>query len=68
MSTIKTDRVQPDHALCRVKKYGILDFFDCLMENQCGCRHAVRFGNGFLCHHPQRELMAARTAASQAGG
>jgi hypothetical protein len=64
----KPDLLLPNPTLCRVKKYGIVDFFECLVDQPGGCRHALGFGNGFLCRNPKREEISARTQVNAAGG
>jgi hypothetical protein len=38
---------------------------DCLSEDAYHCVHALKFGDGYLCFHPEREATVARTEASR---
>jgi len=57
-----TARVLPDPAICRAKAAGFAGYANCLVERPFQCRHALGFGHGFFCRHPQRNEMVMRTA------
>jgi hypothetical protein len=59
------DRQLPDPAICRAK-YNGLDFYpDCLVEGPFYCKHALSFGFGHYCTHPDRKEIIARTEAGE---
>jgi hypothetical protein len=57
-----TARVLPDPAVCRAKAAGFAGYADCLVESAFQCSHALSFGWGFFCRHPQRHEIVMRTA------
>lgn len=52
-AALLTERVLPHPAICRVKAAGFGDYADCLVERPHRCPHALGFGHGFFCRHPQ---------------
>jgi len=61
----ESDQRLPDMAICRAKPAGFGDYADCLMDPAVPCQHALPFGSGRLCRHPQRLEIVARTQAQQ---
>ena len=53
-------RGEPDLNLCRAKLAGFGDYVDCQVLNPSGCLHALGFGGGHLCLHPERHQIVAR--------
>ena len=49
------------NASCRARASGIGDFVDCLMRPAPGCKHALSFGYGIFCRHPERAGIVAQT-------
>ncbi len=47
---------------CRARESGCGDYVDCLVDDPSQCAYATKFGRGFLCRHPQKHLIAERTA------
>jgi hypothetical protein len=44
-----------DPEKCRTGYLGkSLDLWKCLVESPEACEYAFRFGNGIICHHPDR--------------
>jgi hypothetical protein len=60
-----TARALPDPARCRAKANaaGFAGYADCLVESPIRCRHALSFGFGFFCRHPQRHEIVMRTSS-----
>ena len=56
---------QPDLITCSARASGFGDYVDCLSEAAYHCVHALKFGDGYLCFHPERETTVARTEASR---
>lgn len=56
---------QPDLITCSARSSGFGDYVDCLSEEAYHCVHALKFGDGYLCFHSERETAVARTEASQ---
>jgi hypothetical protein len=52
----------PDPAICRAKAAGMSDCAYCLVERPYSCQHALGFGYGFYCRHPQLDDILLRTA------
>jgi hypothetical protein len=46
---------------CRAKPAGFGDYVDCLVARPGRCRFALAFGEGYLCRHPARHEIVART-------
>ena len=44
----------PDAELCRTKRLGLSDLWDCLLPSPFKCKYAVSFGRSFFCNHPER--------------
>ena len=61
----KPARTFPDVAICRAKPSGFGDYADCLVDDPRSCRYALSFGDGYLCRHPKRAEIVARTEAKQ---
>ena len=55
----------PDPAICRASDMGDGDLVNCLVQRASLCLYALSFGYGYLCRHPQRKEIAARTKAEQ---
>lgn len=51
---MKASRPFPDAELCRTAHL-CAQLFDCLAEDAHYCPHAMPFGDGFFCKHPDRE-------------
>lgn len=51
-------RVLPDPAICRTRNIGLARYADCLVENPWQCAHAMSFGFGHVCQHPQWWMLA----------
>jgi hypothetical protein len=61
-------RVLPDVAICRAKVAGFGDCADCLVENSYHCPHALSYGGGCFCQHPQRgEIIRCTLEREQVG-
>ncbi len=60
-----SNRILPDPKVCSARGWiGLYAF--CLVESPSICRHAIAFGmfgTNFLCSHPRRELIVAKTKA-----
>lgn len=55
-------RDPPDVARCRARQVpGQAGLVDCLVAEGARCPYALSFGYGFLCNHPQRDEIIART-------
>jgi len=54
--------VLPDPAICRARAAGFAGYADCLVESPIQCRHALSFGFGFFCRHPERDEIVKRAA------
>jgi len=54
-------RTLPDAAICRVENIVPCKLFGCLVTAPSSCPHALPFGKGYFCLHPEREQIAART-------
>ena len=51
---------------CRARRIGNIKLFaDCLVSKERHCGHGLYFGESCFCHHPQRELIIARTEAGE---
>ncbi len=61
--TLQAGRLLPDRAICRAKGIGIASFADCLVDPPVICAYSQSFGFGYFCHHPEREVIIARTEA-----
>ena len=61
-------RALPDLAMCRAKRTGFDDYYDCLMEKPASCPYALRFGSGFFCRHPDRHDFVNRTGVQERKG
>jgi hypothetical protein len=48
-------RQLPDPQICRTKSIGTECMMECLVESPYACPFVTLFGNGFYCHHPDRE-------------
>ncbi|MCX6900389.1 MAG: hypothetical protein NT105_17050 [Verrucomicrobia bacterium] len=57
-------RTLPDPALCRAKQIAA-SLVDCLVHNASHCRHALRFGHGQFCQHPESQEIVKRTEAEK---
>lgn len=62
------EHVLPDPAICRAKGAGFANYVDCRVASPHQCPHALAFGFGFFCQHPQRLEMARHTEALQGPG
>jgi len=56
---------QPDLLTCSARSSGFGDYVDCLSEAAYHCVHALKFGDCYLCFHPERDATVARTEASR---
>ena len=56
-------RPVPDVPDCRVRRSSVGNYVECLEDRSLRCADAISFGNDFLCLHPERETMIARTEA-----
>ena len=56
---------QPDLITCRARSSGFGDYVDCLSAAAYHCIHALKFGDGYLCFHPERDATVARTEANR---
>jgi hypothetical protein len=52
---------QPDFANCRARLSGFGGYVDCLSDEAYYCIHALKFGDCYLCFHPERDQTVART-------
>lgn len=59
--------ILPDPAVCRARDSGLASYTDCLVQHAFACPHAMRFGEGFFCQHPQRHEMVPGAAPRQHG-
>ena len=51
----------PDPKICRTRYLGqSIDSSDCVTENPEACLHALRFGSGTLCRHPDHRSFEKR--------
>jgi len=57
----------PDFAKCSARSSGFGDYVDCLSEDPYYCFYALKFGDGYLCFHPERNQTVARTEALRKG-
>lgn len=57
----KTLRKLPDPAVCRGEIIRA-QLVECMVEKPEDCPHALAYGCGFFCRHPERFEIAARTA------
>ena len=62
-SELKPMPTQPDIAACSARVSGFADYVDCLSDDAYYCVHALKFGDCYLCSHPERESTVARTEA-----
>jgi hypothetical protein len=53
-------QVQPEWSECRVEGLSN-NFAVCLVEKPRMCPHVLPFGRGYLCKHPKRAEIIART-------
>ena len=60
----KPARKLPDPAICRAKSAGFGDYADCLVGYPDGFQYALAFGLRYLCRHPERAEIIARTKAA----
>jgi hypothetical protein len=58
-------RGEPDLSQCHAKPAGFGDYVDCMVLKPEVCLHALSFGDGHLCRHPERHQIAARSKASR---
>lgn len=58
-------RVEPDLSRCSAKPAGFGDYVDCMVLKPEVCLHALSFGDGHLCRHPERHQIAARSKPSR---
>ena len=56
---------QPDLSTCSARASGFGDYVDCLSAAAYHCVHALKFGDCYLCFHPERDATVARTEASR---
>ena len=49
-----------DPSKCRVHELGSIDWIECLERDADKCSHALFFGSGFLCRHPDQKNLLAR--------
>lgn len=54
-------RGAPNLPSCRAKPAGFGDYVDCLAARPEQCLFALAFGEGYLCQHPARRDIVART-------
>jgi hypothetical protein len=55
-----------DIAKCRTLRRGQIDLFDCLAAEQVFiCIHALPFGYGHFCKHPQRNEFGEKSPKNQ---
>jgi hypothetical protein len=59
---LPTARALPDPAICRATTAGLDGYANCLVGRPSECPHALGFGYGFFCRHPQRNEIVMRTA------
>jgi hypothetical protein len=52
---------------CCVAEVGLMGFAECQISGPNQCPHAMPFGYGFLCQHPQLDKIIANSKARQAG-
>jgi hypothetical protein len=54
-NTVSDQRHLPNPERCRTRFLGAtLTFSDCLVINPEACKHALRYGFGVFCRHPDR--------------
>ena len=46
-------RPAPDIRVCVARAIGDTGYADCLANAASGCKHAMLFGYGYFCRHPQ---------------
>lgn len=63
-----TMRVLPHPEVCRAVEAGFGTFVDCLVGHSNQCRHAMAFGHGHFCLHPERDQIVKRTAERKSNG
>ena len=61
-----TLRKLPNPAVCRGEIVGAR-LVECLVEGPEDCPHALAYGCGFFCLHPQRKRIAAHTEGKGGG-
>jgi hypothetical protein len=57
----QNQRTPPNLQICRAKPAGFGDYVDCLVARPGRCLFALAFGEGYLCRHPARHDIVART-------
>lgn len=57
----RNQRMPPNLQNCRAKLAGFGDYVDCLVARPGQCLFALAFGEGYLCRHPTRHDIVART-------
>jgi hypothetical protein len=57
----------PDPEVCRARLSGFADRVNCITAGQWCCSFAIPFGLGYLCVHPDRFQIAARTPQNGEG-
>ena len=58
-------KAAPDLNKCQASMAGFGEYVDCLTAQPESCLHALPFGDGHLCQHPDRQNIVARTEAGQ---
>lgn len=58
--------VQPDLRFCRATS--LSEFAKCLTDKSAACPYAMPFGYRFLCAHPERSTIVARTKQNMSHG
>lgn len=58
--------VQIDLRLCRATD--LSEFAECLTDKSATCPYAMPFGYRFLCAHPERSTIVAKTKQSMSRG
>ena len=61
-NAVSKQRPLPNPERCRTRFLGeTLAFSDCLVVNPDGCEHALRYGYGVFCRHPERRSFEGRS-------
>ena len=62
LARVRIERI-PDAGVCRAKPAGFGNYVDCLTESSHRCQYAVKFGDNYLCRHPDRQRIVEKTKA-----
>lgn len=57
---LKNLNTPTDISACHARDLGIDNLVECLIKNP-SCIHAISYGSGHFCEHPDRKEIASRT-------